>query len=121
MLISHVSRVALKGLDVMGIWFREPDITPDEQVIFRATANRLINVAKMHGGRLVVTDRRVLFEPNRLDRMTGGKPWGVTSRTIREVISQPGGMEGVARFGLAGKRPHLVLTADGLEPGVFAV
>jgi hypothetical protein len=105
----------------MGIWFRDPDITTDERVLFRATANRLVNITEMRGGRLVVTDRRVLFEPNRLDRITGGRSWGVDSHMIREVIPQQGGMEGIARFGLPGKRPHLVVTAEGMDPGVFAV
>ena len=105
----------------MGIWFRDPDIASDEHVLFRAATNRLISIAEMRGGRLVVTDRRVLFEPNRLDRLTGSKPWVVDSRAIREVTSEPGGKEGVAKFGLAGKRPHLALSADGAEPGVFAV
>ena len=105
----------------MGIWFREPAVASDERVLFRATANRLINVGEMRGGRLVVTDRRVIFEPNRLDRLVGAEPWVVESHAIRDAVSAPGGKEGVAKFGLAGKRPHLALLADGVQPGVFAV
>lgn len=105
----------------MGIWFRNPDILLGERILYRAAANHLINLVEMRGGRIVVTDRRVLFEPNRLDRLTGGRPWVVESRAIRDVISESGSKQSVAKYGPAGLRPHLIFAVDGTDSGVFAV
>ena len=58
----------------MGLWLRDPTIEPDERVLFRAASNHLIDRSRTSGGRIVVTDRRVLYEPNWLDHLTGGKP-----------------------------------------------
>jgi hypothetical protein len=105
----------------MGIWFVDPQIAPDEKSLYRVTANHLLGTGRALGGKLVVTSRRVLFAPNRLDQLTGGKAWAVDITAVQEIAVAPGGKEGIARYGPAGARPQVVVTADAVEPGVFVV
>lgn len=104
----------------MGIWFVDPTLAPNEKSLYRVTANRLVTGRSL-GGKLVVTNRRVLFEPNRLDQLTGGKAWAADATAIQNVAIAPGGKEGIAQYGPAGARRHVVVTTAGVEAGVFVV
>ena len=105
----------------MGIWFVDPEVGPGEQCLHRATVNQLLDLGRAVGGKLVVTDQRVLFEPNRLDRLTGGRGWAMNLREIQQVVIEPGGKQGVARYGPAGARPQVVMTTGSGESTVFVV
>jgi hypothetical protein len=59
----------------MGFWVAKPKLVEGESICWECLANRSLNRWITAGGRLVVTDRRVLFQPNRFDAATGKKPW----------------------------------------------
>ena len=42
----------------------------------------------MVGGRLLVTDRRLVFRPGLLDSMTGGQTWTLYFNEILEVVTE---------------------------------
>lgn len=59
----------------MSLWFAQPKLGVDEAICWQSSAGRSLNRWITSGGRLLVTDRRILFQPNRLDSATGKKPW----------------------------------------------
>jgi hypothetical protein len=59
----------------MGILQVRPELEPGEALRWKALANRVLRGGVTAGGQLVVTDRRLLFQPNRYDRMLGRKVW----------------------------------------------
>lgn len=82
----------------MGIWIPQPRLQEGEVVRWQASAGRSLNRWITSGGQLLVTDRRVLFQPNRFDVFTGKRPWeclldSVTGLEIvdRDLITPAGG------------------------------
>jgi hypothetical protein len=59
----------------MGLWLAQPKLDADETIRWQSSANRSLNRWITSGGQLMVTNRRVLFQPNRFDAVTGKKPW----------------------------------------------
>ncbi len=59
----------------MGLWLAQPKLEADEAIRWQSSAGRSLNRWITSGGKLVVTNRRVLFQPNRFDAVTGKKPW----------------------------------------------
>lgn len=59
----------------MGILNPRPKLEAGEQLRWQSLANRVISGGITAGGRLVVTDRRVFFQPNRVDAGLGRKVW----------------------------------------------
>jgi hypothetical protein len=100
----------------MGILQVRPRLAPREEVHWKAFANRVLEDSTTAGGRLFVTDRRVFFQPNRVDRMLGRKVWECPLENVTAV-------ETVGRDGhlfAGGPRKRLgIKTADGEE--VFVV
>jgi hypothetical protein len=100
----------------MGILQLRPKLEPDEKVRWKAYANRVISPAADAGGRLFVTDRRLLFQPNRVDARLGREVWSCPLDAVT-------GIETVGRDAAifaGGLRKRLgVQTADGEE--VFVV
>lgn len=83
---------------------------------WKALANRVLSGSVTAGGRLFVTDRRVFFQPNRIDAMLGRKVWEspLEGVTAVETIGRD------ARLFAGGPRKRLgIKTADGEE--VFVV
>jgi hypothetical protein len=60
----------------MGFWLANPKLEAGEAIRWESSAGRALNRWITSGGRLVVTNQRVLFQPNRFDAMIGRKPWG---------------------------------------------
>ncbi|MGE5335976.1 MAG: hypothetical protein ACM3JL_00965 [Nitrososphaerota archaeon] len=100
----------------MGILQVRPKLAPGEEVRWKAYANRVLSGASTAGGRLFVTDRRVFFQPNRVDAVLGRKVWESSLEGVTTV-------ETVGRDGLVfagGTRKRLgIKTAEGEE--VFVV
>jgi hypothetical protein len=100
----------------MGILQIRPKLEPGEVLRWKSLANRVISRASTAGGQLVVTDRRVLFQPNRFDARLGREVW---ERPLDAVT----GIETVGRDAnvfTGGPRKRLgIRTADGYE--VFVV
>ena len=65
----------------MGVWVAAADLEPGEMVVHRSFAN-VLKGARAIGGQVTVTDRRVLFIPNRLDALTGGTRVEITRQDI---------------------------------------
>jgi hypothetical protein len=61
---------------VIGLRVDAPEVEPDEQVVWEARANRFQARVRSIGGRIYLTDRRLIFAPNRFERKVGGRAWG---------------------------------------------
>ena len=92
----------------MGIWVGEPALGESETVVWKQNANRTQSGARAAGGRLYLTGTRLLFEPNRLDAISGGQRWSASLDQIRGADSQSpdgrpfsGGMRTRLRLALA--------------------
>ncbi len=100
----------------MGILQGRPKLEPGEALCWKSLANRVLSPSVTSGGRLVVTDRRVFFQPNRFDAAIGRKLWECPLDAVT-------GIDTVGRDGnvfAGGVRKRLgVETADGHE--VFVV
>jgi hypothetical protein len=59
----------------MGLWLAKPKLDAGEEIQWQTSAGRSLNRWITSGGRLTVTNKRVLFQPNRFDRATGKSPW----------------------------------------------
>ena len=68
---------------------REPDLLSGEKVVWRRNANREQISLRQVGGRLFLTNRRLVFVPNRFDDATGGDPWSCTTTDIAAVAVEP--------------------------------
>lgn len=73
----------------MGRWVREPNLFPGERVVWRRNANREQTSLRQVGGRLFLTNHRLLFVANRFDDATGGDPWSCTTTDIAAVAVEP--------------------------------
>jgi hypothetical protein len=77
---------------------------------------RALNRRITSGGQLVVTDRRLLFQPNRFDAATGKKPWELPLGDVVDI--EPVDREPTAAAG--GSRRRLgIRTSSGVE--IFVV
>lgn len=100
----------------MGILQVRPKLASGEQVRWKAYANRVLDDSTTAGGRLFVSDRRVFFQPNRIDRRLGRKVWEcpLEGVTAVETVGRS------ANVFAGGPRKRLgIKTADGEE--VFVV
>ena len=86
-------------------WRKAPELEPDEQVLVRKAANRNQG-GRSVGGRLTVTDRRLMFKPTILDSILFGRAWSVARDEVAGV--------GAAERGGIRKR-LCVRTSDGDE------
>ncbi len=64
-------------------------LAPGEREIVRTLANQTVSAWRAIGGELVVTDRRVMFRPNRVDRALGGRVWVVPLAELVDVAKKP--------------------------------
>lgn len=67
----------------MGWWVPKPLLMRDETVRWTVGAIREQPVNRHPGGRLFVTCARLLFEPNRVDALAGGRQWSMRLGNIR--------------------------------------
>jgi hypothetical protein len=75
----------------MGFSVPRPDFRAGEAVQWSPLANRDQN-GRAVGGRLYVTETRMLFQPNRVDAMTGGKTWTCALESVASVgVAPPDG------------------------------
>jgi hypothetical protein len=69
----------------MGIWIAGPALAGSEAVTWQHLASRAQSERRDVGGRLYLTTTRLLFEPSRLDALTGGRRWTAPLDSIRSV------------------------------------
>ena len=73
----------------MGRWVREPDLLSGENIVWHRNANREQTSLRQGGGRLFLTNHRLLCGPNRCDDATGGDPWSCATTDIAAVAVEP--------------------------------
>lgn len=59
----------------LGLGVREPLFEDGEQVRWEARANRFQHKIRAIGGRLYLTDRRLVFAPNKFEERVAGRAW----------------------------------------------
>jgi len=60
---------------LLGLRVREPSFEEGEEVRWEARANRFQNKIRAIGGRIYLTDRRLVFAPHKFDAKIGGRLW----------------------------------------------
>ena len=69
-------------------WLKGVEAEPDEQVVWSQGANRMQG-GRAVGGKLFLTDRRLVFCPQWVDGATGGKTWDASLATVAAVGTAP--------------------------------
>lgn len=98
----------------MGIWFQSVALADGEEVRYRAAANSFRGRRSI-GGQVTVTDRRLIFLPNRLDAVTGGRRRAMTINDIRTVRMLEAGRRAASQRGLGAALRRQVEVDDGSE------
>jgi len=97
-----------------GGWIDSQEALPGEEVTWSRSANRMQG-SRGVGGKLFLTEQRILFSPNRVDGLTGGKPWSVEISSVSEVGVEPKGSGKQSKMG-GGLRDRLrIRTGHGGE------
>jgi hypothetical protein len=60
---------------LFGLRVREPALELGEEIRWETRANRFQQKIRSVGGRLYLTDRRLIFAPTNFETKIGGKPW----------------------------------------------
>lgn len=104
----------------MGLWLAKPKLEADEVIRWQSSAGRSINRWITSGGRLTVTNRRVLFQPNRFDVATGKTAWECPLESVegfeavdRDLTVPAGGTR--KRLGIQTPAGFEVFVVNGLE------
>ncbi len=71
----------------MGLWIGDPNLSGSEHVLWSKLANRMQG-RRAVGGCLFLTETRLLFVPNHLDAITGGRQWEIPRSQVRSVGRQ---------------------------------
>ena len=100
----------------MGIWLKSPGLLDHETVRWKKFANRTQGNRAV-GGCLYLTERRLIFEPNRFDAVTKGRSWSAWLKSIESV-----GTEAPNGYGFSGGlRTRLRLDLDDGHSECFVV
>jgi hypothetical protein len=105
----------------MGWWTPGPELEDGETVQWSSSANREQSARRQVGGAISLTERRLIFVPNRFDAATGGEPWSTNRADIQYVGEVP--RETGLRLGAgaaANRRRMQATTVDG-EHQLFVV
>jgi hypothetical protein len=100
----------------MGLWVTKFNLRPGETVLWEALANHVRHGIAV-GGKLAVTDQRLLFQPNRIDKATGRKAWDCPRAAISGVDELP--RRPLAILGGGIRQRLAIQTDDG--PEVFVI
>lgn len=73
----------------MGSWIDEVELAPGEQLVWKRLANRQQGAYRVVGGRLILTNQRLVFTPHKLDGATGGESWSRDLGRISRVAIEP--------------------------------
>jgi len=104
----------------MGLWLAKPKLESDEVIRWQSSAGRSVGRWVTSGGRLAVTNRRVLFQPNWFDVATGKAPWECPLGSVvgfeavdRDLTVPAGGTR--RRLGIQTAASFEVFVVNGLE------
>lgn len=97
----------------MGLWIRAPRLADSETLLWKRLANRTQG-GRAIGGALYLTEQRLLFQPHRIDALTGGKAWSAPLASILAAGTEArngdpfsGGLRTRLRLDIAGSGPEL--------------
>jgi hypothetical protein len=87
-------------------WLKSVEAQPGEEVVWSQGANRIQPSGRAVGGKLFLTDRRLIFCPHWVDGATGGKTWDTPLAEVAAVGTAPkegkgGGLRDRLRIELA--------------------
>jgi hypothetical protein len=90
-------------------WLKSQEAEPGEEVRWTKLANRTQG-SRSVGGKLFLTDRRIVFTPHLIDAALAGKGWAAPLDSIADVgVQEPGTGRGKALGGGARKRLRIAL------------
>lgn len=72
---------------LFGLRLREPALELGEEIRWEARANRFQQKIRSVGGRLYLTDRRLIFAPNKFETRIGGKPWTARLLALEQAFA----------------------------------
>jgi hypothetical protein len=72
-------------------WLKRVEAEPDERIVWSQLANRVQSSHRAVGGKLFLTDRRLVFCPHWVDAALGGKAWSLPVADIAGVGITPKG------------------------------
>jgi hypothetical protein len=79
-------------------WLKGVEAQPQEDVVWSQGANRIQASGRAVGGKLFLTNRRLVFCPHWVDGATGGKTWDTPLAEVAAVgTAQKGGKRGGLR------------------------
>lgn len=67
---------------VVGLGVVPPDLQRGEEIRWSARANRMQNRVRAVGGRLFLTDNRLIFGRSKLESLLGGREWSASLRAL---------------------------------------
>jgi hypothetical protein len=73
----------------MGSWVRDPALDQAETILWKRPANRTQSSWRAVGGRLFLTNSRLIFQPHQFDAVTGGGSWSAPLASVRSVGIEP--------------------------------
>ncbi len=100
-------------------WLTKQDAEPEEEVQWSKPANRFQG-SRAVGGKLFLTNRRLLFNPQLVDGMIGGQRWSTPLELVSEVTVEPKGSGKAGKLG-GGLRDRLKLVLGNGEEELFVV
>ena len=76
--------------DIESLWFNNPKLNEAEFIALAYPANHTQNSWRAVGGKLFITNQRVLFLPNKIDNSLGGEPVEFYLHDIETVFLKEG-------------------------------
>jgi ATP-dependent RNA circularization protein (DNA/RNA ligase family) len=72
----------------LGLRVREPPFEEGEEVRWEARANRFQQKFRSIGGRIYLTDRRLVFAPTKFEEKIGGRAWSARLADLDRAFVQ---------------------------------
>ena len=93
-------------------WVPAAELDDGESEIWSVLANHSVSAWRAVGGKLVATQSRLVFTPNRIDRALKGRVWAVPLDSIK-AVDRKGPTGGLFNGGLRSRMR--IVTNDGTE------
>lgn len=90
------------------LWVREPTFEKGEEVRWEARANRFQQRIRSIGGRIYLTDRRLVFAPTKFEEKVAGRAWSAQLADLDRAFVQ-GPMKTVRVVASDGEKQRFVI------------
>lgn len=101
----------------MSILFPKPNLSTSENILFSVMANRTQSAQRAVGGKLFVTNKRILFIPHRFDSLFGGKELSLNISEIDTIEKEEAGADVLG----GGLRDRLKIVTSNKKNELFVV